>query len=995
MKTRIASMSAALVLAACGGGGGGGGGNGGGNPPAPDSTAPQTSIDMQPAATITTSSATFTFSSDEAGATFQYGLDGGAFTGGTSPLTLTGLADGAHTLTVRARDAAGNVDATPATAQWTVDATPPQTSIDAAPAPTTYSNSTSITFSGNEAGVTFEGRLDGGAFAAVSSPVSLAALADGAHVFEVRARDAAGNTDATPATVSWTVLAGAPDTAIDGSPAAVTSASSATFAFSSNKPNSTFAVSVDGGAFTAASSPHALSGLAPGAHTFAVRATDDVNQPDATPATFNWIVDVTPPTARILFPMPVSYTDAATLTVRGTASDANGVGSVSVNGVAATSIDGFENWRANVPLSAVTTTVTVSVTDAAGNVTAGADSASVVNRGPVIGGFAGLDFDPNGNQVIALDQVANAIYGFRATDGIGHLISPPPSPGANPGQYMPTTIAVDATRNRALFIDYQIDALVAADLATGTRSLASPSQGQGSLTSLVVANNLALDPANNRAFATNDMCHCIIGMDLNAATRSIVASATVGTGVFPPSMVGLVYDNITTPGTPRLLTSSWMGPGAQEIIAIDVATGNRTVFSSFTNSIGTGPDTGGTMSLRLDPVRHRLVTADNYVFGVMAVDLATGNRTLIMNQHMGSGPLMYPTVGAAYDPASNRMFSKQTLEDEIIASDLATLDRAPFIQAHLGTGPEPNNPDAVIIEQPGGAPTSLVYTQIYPIGVLRLDLATGARTMISDSTIGTGPNLDGLVDLVLDTRPSAGPHKALALLGTPNNRLLSIDLISGDRVQVADLNSVNPAVTEPRYLKLDAANNRVLFSNGDYNGDGDALYAIDLATGTRSVISDANVGGGFVLDYISDFVLDPAINPTRVLLSDAFKQTIVAVNLASGHRTVFSTMYSGGGELQFNAPGMLHLDTPNSRLLGLNGGFPSNLFSMSLPSTAQRLISGPDLQTFAIKGAGPTGFGPGGLAVDNDRGVVYVNAPVGSALVAIDLVSGDRVIIAN
>ena len=39
--------------------------------------------------------------------------------------TFTGLADGAHTLQARARDAAGNADPTPAAFTWTVDATPP------------------------------------------------------------------------------------------------------------------------------------------------------------------------------------------------------------------------------------------------------------------------------------------------------------------------------------------------------------------------------------------------------------------------------------------------------------------------------------------------------------------------------------------------------------------------------------------------------------------------------------------------------------------------------------------------------------------------------------------------------------------------------------------------------------------------------------------------------------------------------------------------------
>jgi hypothetical protein len=71
-------------------------------------------------------------------------------------------------------------------------------------------NSASFTFSGSEAGATFACSLDGGGFQACSSPQSYSSLADGSHSFQVRATDAAGNTDATPAGLSWTVRAAPP-----------------------------------------------------------------------------------------------------------------------------------------------------------------------------------------------------------------------------------------------------------------------------------------------------------------------------------------------------------------------------------------------------------------------------------------------------------------------------------------------------------------------------------------------------------------------------------------------------------------------------------------------------------------------------------------------------------------------------------------------------------------------------------------------------------------
>ncbi len=54
--------------------------------------------------------------------------------------------------------------------------------------------------------------------------------------------------------------------------------------------------------------------------------------------------------ARILYPPATSTTDGGTVIVRGTASDEDGVAGVTVNGVPATSTDGFQTWEVTLPL---------------------------------------------------------------------------------------------------------------------------------------------------------------------------------------------------------------------------------------------------------------------------------------------------------------------------------------------------------------------------------------------------------------------------------------------------------------------------------------------------------------------------------------------------------------------------------------------------------------------------------------------------------------------
>lgn len=89
-------------------------------PAGADTVAPNTSITGHPKAKTTARRAQFTFNATEVGATFACRLDKRAWTSCTSPRTHTKLAVGKHVFRVRASDAAGNQDTTPATWNWRI-----------------------------------------------------------------------------------------------------------------------------------------------------------------------------------------------------------------------------------------------------------------------------------------------------------------------------------------------------------------------------------------------------------------------------------------------------------------------------------------------------------------------------------------------------------------------------------------------------------------------------------------------------------------------------------------------------------------------------------------------------------------------------------------------------------------------------------------------------------------------------------------------------------
>lgn len=1006
LRARLAAaLLAASLLAACGGGGGGGSSTPPPPPPPPpppaDTTAPDTAISSQPAVLAVVNSATFTFTATEAGSTFESSLDGAPYAAAISPLTINNLTEGAHTFSVRARDAAGNADATPASFQWTVDTIAPDTQLTVVPAGMMTVNTASFTATSPDTSATFEVSLDGAVFAAAAFPLQLTGLADGPHTFSVRARDAAGNVDDTPATAQWIVDTAAPDTALGATPAAVTNSTTALFSFTSNEAGATFEASVDGAAYATATSPLQFAGLAAGAHTFSVRARDAAGHADSSPATFAWQIDLTPPSGAIVFPTPVSYTDAGTLTVRGFAQDNVSLGHVTVNGVAATSATAFQTWSAVVPIQAGENGLSVTVTDTAGNATTVANPATVFNRGPPIVLNRGIDYDPTGDRIIVSDAQTSSVYGFRISDGLGHLISNTRPPFTAPGDGIAEELVVDAANNRALLVDWGLDMLVSVNLATGARGALSLGSVVPAPTDFSLGFGVAHDPANNRAFVTARGNRSVIAVNLSTGARTVVSSPTVGTGPAMTNPLGIVYDNVSTPGSPRLLVAE-AGFAAPAILAVDLATGNRVPFSS-SAPIGSGPSFQAPYALRLDAAGARLLVSDALLQSVIGVDIVNGNRTVIAGPGVGAGATLRSPANLALKPSTGQLFVAQN-GGEILALNLGTLDRALHVESNLGTGEKFASAGGLIIEQASGAPSSLLIIDGSAQRLTRIHIATGNRTTVSgppatgQPSIGTGPALNSGVAVVLDRRPAAGGNAALVLLGAPGNAVVSVNLTTGDRTLVANLNAASPAVNQPRKLELDLGANRVYFTDNDNSAtDNDALYAIDLGTGVRTTISSPTVGSGQRFAVPTSIVLDPASNATRALVAVSASSTtspaILEVDLATGNRSI-AVPNSAGVGIPFTLPGTLVHDVANSRLLGINLGSPQHVFAASLPFSSRQLISGTNVD-LTVRGSGPLQHFAPAMAVDFAAGIAFLVSSDSGAVYAVDLASGDRVYISR
>lgn len=694
--------------------------------------------------------------------------------------------------------------------------------------------------------------------------------------------------------------------------------------------------------------------------------------------------DVALPSAHIVFPTKISYTDASTVTVRGNAQDTSGVSSVTVNGVAATTTDGFASWRATVPIASGENVIAVSVTDAAGNTNSNADSVQVTNNGTPLIGLRAMDVDSAHDRVLLVDNSLRAIVAANRTTGRTSILSDVTHGNGTNFQVI-EDLTVDTANNRVLVLDWGQNALFAVDLANGNRTLLSSAGNSTAATDLTLGTGVALDSVGNAAFVVTRGNLSVIRIDLSTGARTVVSSSTVGTGTTFLNPCDIVYDNVTNPGTPRLLVSD---AARKAIFAVDINTGNRTTLSSSSPS-GTGTTLEAPIRMKLDAANSRLLVVDGDINrnALVAVALATGNRTTLADATTGTGVALRFPLSVALDAANNRAFVAASAGGEIAAINLNTLNRTLFSNSNIGTGTKWTSVGGIARRNGAGNPSLLVLARSQR-SVFNLDLITGVRTELSGPLVGSGAGFSDPTKIILDA--TSNPARAL-VLDTGLKALLAVDLANGDRTIVSS------GFSFPRDLTLDAANNRVLVTDVATNLTAQALLAVDLITSSRTVLSDAGTGTGANFILPTGVVLDSVSNPgtPRALVSDGQQAGLIAVNLVNGDRSMFSSSSpSFGFGIPFLLPSDSVLDTVNRNVLvtDLSHG---NVISVSLASRNRFLISGRNAADESVLGSGPILSFPSALDADFTNGVAFVVSGNHAAVMAMDIVSGDRVMIAR
>jgi hypothetical protein len=616
--------------------------------------------------------------------------------------------------------------------------------------------------------------------------------------------------------------------------------------------------------------------------------------------------DGVPPTVKVTFPPPSSLTDTPMITIRGTADDVDDVAVVRVNGVTAQSDDGFATWEATVPLVHGPNTIVVATEDEFAAVDDTAAELTVVLSANVMDSPTAVVADPANDRALVFDRQLDALVAVSYATGERTIVSDDAT-GEGPGLQDPAAAALDEANSRVLVLDGA--SLLAVDLATGDRTvIADAATGVGD--ALVDPFDIALDVAGNRAL--------VLDVDL--------------TDILNP---------VTT------------------LYAVALDTGDRTVIVR--GAGGSGPELVDPTALAIDPANNRALVAfrdttdgANIVRAIMAVALDTGDRTVIStNANVDQGRLLGDPVAMVLDDTATpgRLLVLDGGLDAVLAVELDTGNRTVVAEDRVTPGQDFSVPDALALDKAEDGTRALVVDSGLDM-VIAVALDDGARTVISGFNVGEGPLFQQPVAVVVDER--SGPAGFALVVDRQQNALISVDLATSGRKEVSgDEAGGGAGFEDPQALSLDVETG--VYGQIETVGKvvvadpgAAALVSVDPVSGARVVLSGGPAGAGPAFGAPRGVAFDPgdaaASLPSRFLVVDEQLNALVAVDPTSGDRTIVSDAATGTGpELGAPQAVTLELDAegPTGRALVVTET-PAALIAVDLATGDREELSGPN-----------------------------------------------------
>ncbi len=593
------------------------------------------------------------------------------------------------------------------------------------------------------------------------------------------------------------------------------------------------------------------------------------------------------------------------LTVRGRVNDAEDgaviaadITSLTINGVVAVLGSDPSQWSADIPLTLLENVLNIEASFANGQTVS---VSRTFHHEPLLINPMALVFDASRNQALVLDLGLNALVAVSLADGSQRIVS---NAAVGTGREIAsaTEMVMDAANDRVLIKNNLLGNtdLIAVDLVSGNRAVISDTL-EGGVTSV------ALDAAGNRLLAYQRFAGDMLAIDADTGAVEVLAES-LGSNAFENFVVDDVNDRVLGASSNTIssysadtldfievLSSSAVGTGpscsniadivadtannrviilclsAASVLAVDLDTGNRTLLAD-TNIAG--------RSIALDSVNDGVVVLNN--LSVASASFASGEQTTVANNVWGAGELFdFSTSNGAlaWDIVNQRAFTANR-SGRVLTVDLQSGDRT-LLSANTGDANTViSDPRSISLS----ADSSTAYVPDSTLAaLLAIDTITGERRVVSNDT-HSGPAFISPRQALLDE----DNNRAILLDASiaAGRRLLSIDLGSGVRTLLATQDVVELGQGA---ITFDAANNRVFsgHTSGLFGSNG-SVFATDLGSAETSVLSNADVGLGPTINRPYAFVLDADDNLLYMteVPSLSSNARVISVDLQTGDRNV-------------------------------------------------------------------------------------------------------------
>ncbi|KAF0809143.1 NHL repeat containing protein [Alcanivorax sp. S71-1-4] len=414
----------------------------------------------------------------------------------------------------------------------------------------------------------------------------------------------------------------------------------------------------------------------------------------------------------------------------------------------------------------------LSIDLANGNRTVLSSSGENIGTGPAILNATSLDFDSETHRFLIADSSAQRLLTVDRETGDRQVVS-----GLLEAEMIgegPALRRLRAARfldsHRAVAVDDELEVPLMVDLGSGARRLL-PSNAIGAGPRFEEPHAMAR--LGERLVVADQTANALFSVDLKTGDRTVMLGGA-SSGLREPALLTL------DPTANRLLFVDDIAQ-APRLMAMDPQT---LLLSSVSGPEATGPALSNPVSMVLDAAHHRVLLADAGGQRITAIHLATGERTLLLDDLPVRGIELGASLALGAD--GNTLFMLAGSSDGFLLSlNLTTGER------HTLSGEDPDTGDLI-----GGPEFALfgcfgialdearqrAYVSCPEGNIQQVDLDTGHVSVVSGNSEeinagGAGPGLVDPVALIADL-----DNQRLLVLDRAQRAVMTADLRSGDRV---------------------------------------------------------------------------------------------------------------------------------------------------------------------------------------------------------------------